>query len=164
MNLPSTRPEQFLPYKTLKQILAAKPPGVFSVAPETSIFSALQLMAEKEIGALVVLDGERLAGIFSERDYARKVVLVGKASKDTPVRVVMTEKVLSVSLADDVPHCMALMTDKRVRHLPVLEGGRLIGLLSIGDLVKEMLSHHERLIRDLAIERMSILNPGAGNY
>lgn len=164
MNLPPTTPEQFLPYKTIEQILGAKPPGVFTVAPDTPILSALQLMAEKDIGALIVLDGERLAGIFSERDYARKVVLVGKASKDTPVRVVMTEKVLSVGPDADVPDCMALMTAKRVRHLPVLGGGRLIGILSIGDLVKEIVSHHERLIRDLAMERMSMLDPGAGNY
>ena len=164
MNLPFTKPEQFLPYKTLKEILATKPPGVLTVTPDTSIFSALELMAEKEVGALVVLDGERLAGIFSERDYARKVILVGKASKDTPVRAVMTEKVIWVSLGDKVPGCMALMTDKRVRHLPVLEGGRLVGIISIGDLVKEIVSHHERIIRDLAVERMSILNPGAGNY
>lgn len=164
MNLPPTTPEQFLPYKTIEQIIGAKPPGVFTVAPDTPILSALQLMAEKDIGALIVLDGERLAGIFSERDYARKVVLVGKASKDTPVRVVMTKKVLSVGLDADVPDCMALMTAKRVRHLPVLGGGRLIGILSIGDLVKEIVSHHERLIRDLAMERMSMLDPGAGNY
>jgi CBS domain-containing protein len=164
MNLPSTTPEQFLPYKSLKQILGAKPTGVFSVAPDTSIFSALQLMAEKEIGALVVLDGETIVGMFSERDYARKVILVGKTSKDTPVRAIMTEKVLWVSPDESVPRCMALMTDKRVRHLPVLERGRLIGLLSIGDLVKEIVSHHERLIRDLAMERMSIMNPGAGSY
>jgi len=132
MNLPTT-PEQFLTYKTLTELLATKPASVYSVAPDASIFAALQLMAEKEVGALVVLDGERLAGMFSERDYARKVVLAGKVSKDTTV-------------------------------LPVLEGGRVIGVLSIGDLVKEVLSHHERLIRELALERMSILHPGAGSY
>ena len=162
MSLPPMTPGQLLPYKTLKQLLAAKPPGVLSVAPDTPIFSALELMAEKDVGALVVLEAGKLAGMFSERDYARKVVLVGKASKDTPVREIMTTKVVYVTLEHDVPHCMNLMTERRIRHLPVLEDDRLIGLLSIGDLVKEVVSHHERLIRDLATERIALFNQPSG--
>jgi CBS domain-containing protein len=162
MSLPPMTPGQFLPYKTLKQILAAKPPGVHSVAPDTPIFSALELMAEKDVGALVVMEAEKVAGMFSERDYARKVVLAGKTSRETLVREIMTTKVVSVDPEQDVPHCMTLMTEQRIRHLPVLEAGRLIGLLSIGDLVKEVVSHHERLIRDLAAERIALFNQPSG--
>jgi CBS domain-containing protein len=155
-------PGQLLPYKTLKQILAAKAPGVHTVSPETPIFSALELMAEKGVGALVVTDAEKIAGMFSERDYARKVVLLGKTSKETPVREIMTANVICVSPEQDVPHCMTLMTEHRIRHLPVVEAGRLIGLLSIGDLVKEVVSHHERVIRDLATERVALFNQPSG--
>lgn len=162
MSLPPMTPGQFLPYKTLKQILAAKAPGVHTVAPDTPILSALELMAKKDVGALVVMEAETVAGMFSERDYARKVVLVGKASRDTPVREIMTTKVVCVDPEQDVPHCMTLMTEQRIRHLPVLEAGRLIGLLSIGDLVKEVVSHHERLIRELATERIALFNQPSG--
>jgi CBS domain-containing protein len=155
-------PGEFLPYRSLKQILAAKPSAVHSVAPDTPIFTALNLMAEKNVGAVVVLEAEKIVGVFSERDYARKVVLAGKTSKDTPVREVMTTKVICISLEDDAPHCMTLMTEKRIRHLPVVEGDRLIGIVSIGDIVKEVLSHHERLIHDLALERMTFLNQPSG--
>ena len=155
-------PGEFLPYKSLKQILAAKPSAVHTVAPDTPIFTALNLMAEKNVGAVVVLEAEKIVGVFSERDYARKVVLAGKTSKDTPVREVMTTKVICISLEDDAPHCMTLMTEKRIRHLPVVEGDRLIGIVSIGDIVKEVLSHHERLIHDLALERMTFLNQPSG--
>jgi CBS domain-containing protein len=155
-------PGQFLPYKSLKQILAAKLPGVHSVAPDTPIFRALQLMAEKDVGAVVVLEAEKIVGIFSERDYARKVVLVGKTSKDTPVREIMTTNVICITLEDDAPHCMTLMTEKRIRHLPVVDGDRLIGLVSIGDIVKEVLAHHEHIIHDLALERLTILNQPSG--
>jgi CBS domain-containing protein len=162
MSLPPMTPGQLLPFKTLKQILAAKSPGVYSITPETSIFSALELLAEKDVGALIVMEAEKLTGMFSERDYARKVVLLGKSSKDTPVREIMTTKVICVDPEQDVPHCMTLMTEQRIRHLPVLEGGRLIGLLSIGDLVKEVVTHHERLIRDLATERIALFNQPSG--
>jgi CBS domain-containing protein len=162
MSLPPMTPGQFLPYKSLKQILAAKAPGVHSVAPNTPIFTALTLMADKDVGALVVVEAENVVGMFSERDYARKVVLAGKTSRDTPVREIMTTDVVCVDPGQDVPHCMALMTEKHIRHLPVLEAERLIGLLSIGDLVKEVVSHHERLIRNLATERIALFNQPSG--
>jgi CBS domain-containing protein len=164
MKIPSINPEELLPYKPLEQILAAKSTGVCSVAPDATVFSALQLMAEKDVGALIVLEGSKLVGVFSERDYARKVVLAGKTSIDTSVSKIMTEKVVSVTLDQTVPQCMELMTDKRVRHLPVVKDGRVVGILSIGDLLKEMLAHHERLLKQLATERITLLTADPSSY
>jgi CBS domain-containing protein len=135
--------------KTAKQLLMGKAPGVVSIAPEATVLQALHLMAEKDIGALVVLDGQRLVGILSERDYARKVALLGKSSSDVPVKDIMTHQVLCVSPHHKVDECMALMTKKRCRHLPVIEGKQVVGMLSIGDLVKEMLSEQESVIQQL---------------
>jgi len=135
--------------KTVQQLLESKRQGVAAVAPNTTVLEALRLMAEKEIGAVLVLEGESLAGIFSERDYARKVVLQGKASKDTPVREIMTEKVVCVRPEQTIEDCMGLMTDKRIRHLPVLQSKRVIGVVSIGDIVKEMLVEKEFVIQQL---------------
>lgn len=135
--------------KTVKEILQAKSHKLLSIAPEASVLDALKLMAEKEIGALVVLQGDKLAGIFSERDYARKVILHGKASKDTPVSEIMTHKVVCVGPDQSVEDCMALMTDKRIRHLPVLEDKRVLGVISIGDVVKEVISEQRFVIEQL---------------
>ena len=135
--------------KTIKEILQSKSHGVLSISPEASVLEALRLMAEKEVGALVVLESERLAGIFSERDYARKVILHGKSSKDTPVREIMTAKVVYVRPEQSVEECMALMTDKRIRHLPVLQDNRVIGVISIGDVVKEVISEQRFVIEQL---------------
>ena len=135
--------------KTLRQLLQAKGGQVYSIAPQAKVIDALKLMAEKEIGALAVIDGGRIAGMISERDYARKVILQGKSSHDTPVSEIMTQKVHVVRLDDTVDECMALMTAKRVRHLPVLDGDRLCGLLSIGDLVKEVIAEQQQTIREL---------------
>jgi CBS domain-containing protein len=135
--------------KTIQEILQSKPHGVLSISPEASVLDALRLMAEKEVGALVVLENERLAGIFSERDYARKVILHGKSSKDTPVREIMTAKVVYVRPEQSVEDCMALMTDKRIRHLPVLQDNRVIGVISIGDVVKEVISEQRFVIEQL---------------
>lgn len=135
--------------KTVQQLLESKRHGVASVAPDTTVLDALKLMAEKEIGAVLVLDGEMLVGIFSERDYARKVVLHGKASKDTPVREIMTEKVVCVRPEQTIEDCMGLMTGKRIRHLPVLQHKKVIGVVSIGDVVKEMLVEKEFVIKQL---------------
>ncbi len=135
--------------KTIQQFLDSKRPRLVSVSPETTVLDVLRLMAEKEIGAVLVLDGDRLAGIFSERDYARKVVLQGKASKDTPVREIMTDKVVCVHPEQSIEDCMGLMTDKRIRHLPVLEHNKVVGVVSIGDVVKEMLSEKDFVIKQL---------------
>ena len=135
--------------KTVQQLLESKRYSVVSVAPSSTVLEALKVMAEKEIGAVVVIDNEHLVGIFSERDYARKVVLQGKASKDTPVREIMTDKVVCVRPEQTIDDCMGLMTDKRIRHLPVLEHKKVIGVISIGDVVKEMLSEKEFVIKQL---------------
>ena len=117
----------------VKKLLAKKGYDVYSVSPDATVFDALKLMAEKEIGALVVLEGEKLVGIMSERDYARKVILKGKASKDTAVREIMTSEVIHVSPDAKVEKCLGLMTKNRFRHLPVLEKDRLVGIISIED-------------------------------
>jgi CBS domain-containing protein len=135
--------------KTVQQLLESKRYSVVFVAPSSTVLDALKVMAEKEIGAVIVIDGEHLVGIFSERDYARKVVLQGKASKDTPVSEIMTERVVCVRPEQSIEDCMGLMTDKRIRHLPVLEHKKVIGVISIGDVVKEMLSEKEFVIKQL---------------
>ena len=135
--------------KTISQMLQAKGRDIHSIAPDARVFDALRLMAEKNVGALVVLENGRLAGIFSERDYARKVILLGKSSHDIPVREIMTAKVITVHPGQTVEECMALMTEKRIRHLPVTEGEQLIGMLSIGDLVKEVIAEQEQTIKQL---------------
>ena len=135
--------------KTVAQLLRTKGHGVLSVSPEISVFEALQVMAEKNVGALLVLEGERLVGVFSERDYARKVILKGKSSKDTPVREIMSSHVLYVRPEQTIEDCMALMTDKRVRHLPVLEHGQLVGVISIGDVVKALIAEQQFIIEQL---------------
>lgn len=135
--------------KTVRQLIESKGGHVISVAPDTPVFQALEVMAQNGIGAVLVLQSGRLVGIMSERDYARKVVLQGKSSHATPVRDIMTERVAYARPEQTVPECMALMTDKRIRHLPVMEADRLLGVLSIGDLVKEMISEQEFLIRQL---------------
>ena len=135
--------------KTVQQLLESKRHSLISVVPSATVLEALKVMAEKEIGAVVVLEDGHLIGIFSERDYARKVVLQGKASKDTPVREIMTDKVVCVRPEQTIEDCMGLMTDKRIRHLPVLEHKKVIGVISIGDVVKEMLSEKEFVIKQL---------------
>jgi CBS domain-containing protein len=135
--------------KTVQQLLESKRHSVVSVASSSTVLDALKVMAEKEIGAVIVIDNEHLVGIFSERDYARKVVLQGKSSKDTPVREIMTDKVVCVRPEQTIDDCMGLMTDRRIRHLPVLEHKKVIGVISIGDVVKEMLSEKEFVIKQL---------------
>jgi CBS domain-containing protein len=135
--------------KTIREILDNKGHQIWSVSPDTKIFEALQLMAEKNIGALVVLDGDKLVGIISERDYARKVALKGKTSKETPVRDIMTPKVLYVTPEKTAEDCMALMIEKRIRHLPVYEQDKLIGVVSIGDVVKAVIEEKKIAIEHL---------------
>src|SRR5881296_2242664 len=132
--------------KTVAQLLRTKGHQVLSVYPDIPVFEALEVMAEKNVGALLVLEGERLVGIFSERDYARKIILKGKASKETPVREIMSSHVLYVRPEQTIEDCMALMTDKRVRHLPVLDQGKVIGVISIGDVVKALIDEQQFII------------------
>jgi len=135
--------------KTVRQLLQAKGQQVHTIGPDAKVIEALRLMAEKEVGALVVEEGGRLAGVISERDYARKVILQGKSSHDIPVREIMTAKVITVQPRQTVDECMGLMTDKRIRHLPVIDGERLCGILSIGDLVKEVIAEQQQTIQQL---------------
>ena len=136
--------------KTLKQMLAGKQRPLVVVSPNDSVFHALTLMAQHNVGALMVLNGEQLVGIFSERDYARKVILHGKSSKETLVSEIMSDKVAYVTPSTTLDECMALMTDKHFRHQPVLEeDGTVVGIISIGDLVKETISNQEFLIKQL---------------
>ena len=135
--------------KTVTQLLKGKSRPLCTIGPGARVFDALRLMAEKDVGALLVIENDQLAGILSERDYARKVILQGKSSQDTPVREIMTERVVCVQPKNTVEECMALMTDKRVRHLPVIENGKIVGILSIGDLVKETISEQQFMIKQL---------------
>jgi CBS domain-containing protein len=136
--------------KTLQQLLDSKKhKEVISIAPHRPVFDALVVMAEYKIGALVVLDGDKLVGIFSERDYAREIVLKGKSSKTTSISEVMTTNVLTTKPSDTVDQAMSIMSEKRIRHLPVVENSKVIGMLSIGDLVKETIAYQQKLIKQL---------------
>ena len=135
--------------KTVKQVLDAKGYQLHSASPETTVYDALRKMDQEEIGALVVLKDGDLAGIFSERDYARKVVLKGRASKETSLDDIMTREVICVTAEDSVAGCMALMTDKRVRHLVVRESHRVSGIISIGDIVKAIIEDQQITIEQL---------------
>ena len=135
--------------KTVSQLLQQKGYNIWSIAPDTTVYNALELMAYKNIGAVLVMDGENLVGILSERDYARKVILKARFSRDTLVREIMTEKVVCVRPDQSVEECMALMTDKRIRHLPVAEESKVIGVISIGDAVKAVISEQEFIIEQL---------------
>ncbi|HEY7553227.1 MAG TPA: CBS domain-containing protein [Candidatus Binatia bacterium] len=135
--------------KTVRDILAAKGHEVWCVEPGATVFDALRLMAEKEIGALVVMEGDRVVGVLSERDYARKIVLLGRASPTTAVKEIMTSPVVYTHSDQAIEECMALVTEKRVRHLPVMDKGKLVGLISIGDLVKSIIADQKFIIEQL---------------
>ncbi len=135
--------------KLVKHLLDAKGRDVLSIGPEASVLDAVKMMAEKGVGALVVMDGEKLLGIVSERDYARKVILKGRASDDTPVRDIMTADVATTSSESTVSACMNQVTDRRIRHLPVVDDGRVTGVISIGDLVKAIIADQQEEIEQL---------------
>ena len=134
---------------TVRQLLDAKPPGLITVEAENPVRTAIQLMAQYHIGALPVLRGPELTGIISERDYARKVVLLGRNSAETPVWQIMSSPVLTVGPEDSVQHCMKLMTERRIRHLPVLDEGVLVGMVSIGDCVRAIIEAQQHEIDEL---------------
>jgi len=135
--------------KTVNAILKDPSRKIWSVSPTTTAYEALSVMAEKNIGALLVLEKEQLVGIFSERDYARKVILKGKSSKDTPVSELMTRQVFYVKPENTLDECMALMTSKHIRHLPVFDNNRITGIITIGDVVKEIISEQETTIKNM---------------
>ncbi len=134
---------------TVRYLLDRKNPAMFTVGPEDPVLEAIRAMAEHHVGALLVMRGETLAGIVSERDYARKVVLLGRSSAETPVWQIMSSPVVTVSPDTTVQDCMVLVTEKRIRHLPVMESGRVIGIISIGDLVKSVIEEQRRTIEQL---------------
>lgn len=133
----------------VSDLLAAKGTTVYTIAPDKTVFDALVVMAEKEVGALVVMSDDHVVGVISERDYARKVILKGRFSKDTLVKEIMTPMVASVTPSQRIEECMSLMTDKRLRHLPVVENGKLLGIISIGDLVKSIIEDQKFRIENL---------------
>jgi CBS domain-containing protein len=133
----------------VKELLREKGSQVWTIAPQATVYKALELMAAKNVGSLVVVEDGDVMGVFTERDYARKVILQGRSSKTTTVAELMTTDVLYVSPDDTIENCMALMTDKRLRHLPVMENGKLAGVVSIGDIVKVIISEREFTIREL---------------
>lgn len=136
--------------KTVADILKSKPHSqVYCIWPSATVLEAISLMADKGVGALVVMEGEKVVGIVSERDYARKVVLMERSSYNTEVSEIMSSDVITVTPEQSNEHCMQLMTEKRLRHLPVLENGKLVGLVSIGDLVKDIISDQRSMIRQL---------------
>ena len=134
---------------TVAQVLQEKGQQVWSVSPDARVYDALKIMAERNIGALLVVEGDELKGIFSERDYARKVILQGKSSREIAVKEIMSSDVITIRPQQSVEDCMALMTDKRIRHLPVVDGDRVVGVISIGDAVREIISERELRIEQL---------------
>jgi CBS domain-containing protein len=133
----------------VRQLLERKPAALFSVEPETPVLEAIRAMAEHRVGALLVMADRRLVGIVSERDYARKVILLGRASHDTPVADIMSTPVITVQQHDTVQTCMQIMTDRHVRHLPVIDGDKVLGMVSIGDLVKAVIAEQQQQIEQL---------------
>lgn len=129
--------------RTVRQLLEAKAPQIFAIGPDAPVVDAIRLMAEKGIGALLVIHEGRLVGIVSERDYARKVVLQGRSSADTPTREIMTGAVITVDIDDSADHCMQVVTERRIRHLPVLSNGQVVGVVSIGDLVRAVIEDQQ---------------------
>jgi CBS domain-containing protein len=134
---------------SLWQLLASKGSQVWSISPDATVFAGLTLMAEKNIGALLIIEHDRPVGIMSERDYARKIILEGRSSRDTKVRSIMTTRLVRAQPSDSVEHAMALMTQERIRHLPIMEGDTVLGLVSIGDLVKAMIDQQQFRIEQL---------------
>ena len=154
-------PDGTVPFRTLLQILAAKPAGVFSVSPTDTARAALEVMAERRVGCLVVLEGGRLAGVISERDYTRKLVPSGRSAEQARVAELMTREVISVTPAQHFRDCVRLMDSHGIRHLPVVDGGRVLGVISVRDLLREAVLHHEQVMREVERERLTVFNSAA---
>jgi CBS domain-containing protein len=153
---PIRRPEQILAYRPLKQILAAKPVALWTAAPQDSALSAMRLMAEKDIGVLVVIENKGIVGILSERDCVRRLILAGKAPETTAVADIMVRDVIKVDVTDTFGDCVRLMHEHRIRHLPVTEIGVPIGVVSSRDLLRETVAHHAKVIGELERERLAM--------
>ena len=156
MHQPIRRPEEILAFRQLRQVLGPRPKDLWSVGPADSASVALQLMADKDIGFLVVLDHGAMVGVLSERDCARRLVLAGKPAQTTPVAELMVRDVVSVDLTHTFADCLRLMHRHRIRHLPVVDQGRVIAVVSIRDLLAEAVAHHARIIAELERERLTI--------
>lgn len=161
MDHPLRRPEEILAYRSLKQILAGKPRALWTVSPEDSALSAMRLMAEKNIGFLVVLENGNIVGVLSERDCVRRVMLAGKSPEDTLVADIMVREVVTADLKDTFADCMRLMHTHGIRHLPVLDNHKALGVISVRDLLREAVEHHTRVISELERERMTMLTSTA---
>ena len=148
----------------IRQLLGPPPREVFTVSPDTPVLAALQILADQDIGVVLVNDGERLVGVLSERDYARQGELAGRSAQETQVRELMTSRITMVTPDYTVEQCMALMTVEHVRHLPVVEHDRVVGVVSIRDLVKATVSHYEEIVRDLDRDRLYLRTEEAGYY
>ena len=164
MRIPMTSMEQLLPFPTAGELISRKKAGVISVPPAATVLAAMQAMAEHDIGFLVVLDRGQLAGVVSERDCARRVLLEGLAAGEVPVRDIMTSSVHSVRPDSKIPECITLMHAKSVRHLPVLRDAEVVGVLSVRDLMGALIERHERLLRRLQEERLTLLFPDPSSY
>ena len=161
MDHPLRRPEEILSYRSLRQILAAKPKALWTVGPKESTLAAMHLMAEKNIGLVVVVEKRAIVGVLSERDCVRRLVLAGKSPEATPVAALMVRDVVTVDIAGTFADCLKLMHEHRIRHLPVVENGALIGVISIRDLLSEAVAHHEKVIGELERERLTMLTSTA---
>jgi CBS domain-containing protein len=159
MDHPLRRPEEILAYRPLKQML--KPRVLWTVGPAESVLAAARIMAEKNIGFLVVLENGKIVGVLSERDCIRRVVLAGKSPEDTPVADIMVREVVTADLKDTFADCMRLMHTHGIRHLPVLDSDKAVGVISVRDLLREAVEHHTRVISELERERMTMLTSTA---
>jgi len=161
MEYPLRRPEQILAHRSLKQILAAKPKALWTVGPGDNALSAMQLMADKNIGLLVVMEHQAIVGVLSERDCVRRLVLAGKSPEATPVAGVMVRNVIKADIANSYADCLKLMHEHQIRHLPVMENDELVGVISVRDLLSEAVAHHTRVISELERERLTMLTSTA---
>ena len=164
MQTPFKSIEQLMPFATAGELVATKRAGLVSVSPGATALAAMQTMAKKDVGLLVVLENERLVGVVSERDCARRLLLEGRSAKDTAVRSLMTTQIYTVAPQAKIPECITLMHEKGIRHLPVAEAGKVLGVLSVRDLMGALIERHERLLRRLHEERLTLLFPDPSSY